>query len=522
MKPFLPAIVMMTAAGCGGLDAYDLPGGRLGRVEALDLTPTTQPAGLADRVEELRVLPLTLGDARRLALENNLDLRVTALEPEIAAAEYAAERALYDTVFVVDASYSVTDAPTVLEFNASQSEDLRITPGIVQPLPTGGEVRAEFFYNRLETTNPFATLDTSYETDARFTIDQPLLAGFGTDVAELQLRVASSQLGQARARRALEVVDTLAAVDRAYWQLYRARQTVDVRRQQVELAREQLARAERRFAAGESPEIEVVRARSGLADARELLLQAGGDAGVRQRALKQLIDDNDGGLLSIGGGAAIVPDTPPVPVAYDLDPAALADYAEERRMELLEVRLQVAEQQARVLAASNAVLPTLDLRYQYNVNGLGGGVDDSLDVLSEWDFEDHLVGVNLAYPIGLRAARNQYRAALLRRLQRLADLESRRLLVRRQVFDAVAELDVAFRRIAAAQDRVDAARRLLEAEERQFELGLRTSTEVLEAQTNLAAARLSRVEALADYETGRTNLAAATGTVLGKSGVEIE
>ena len=57
------------------------------------------------------------------------------------------------------------------------------------------------------------------------------------------------------------------------------------------------------------------------------------------------------------------------------------------------------------------------------------------------------------------------------------------------------------------------------AETRQFDLGLRTSTEVLDAQTKLADARSSEIAALTQYQIAQVDIAYATGNVLGATRV---
>ena len=77
-----------------------------------------------------------------------------------------------------------------------------------------------------------------------------------------------------------------------------------------------------------------------------------------------------------------------------------------------------------------------------------------------------------------------------------------------------------WQRILAARQRVLLAARTLEAERNQFNVGLRTSTDVLDASTNLADAQSSEVRALADYQIAQTDLAFATGTLLGATKVQ--
>ncbi len=91
----------------------------------------------------------------------------------------------------------------------------------------------------------------------------------------------------------------------------------------------------------------------------------------------------------------------------------------------------------------------------------------------------------------------------------------------RDAVDAVDRLDRDWQRVLAARQRVTLNERLLAAETRQFDPQLRTSTEVLEAQANLADARAALVSARVDYQISQIDLAYATGLTLGATRVEV-
>ena len=524
----LAGLPIVFAFGCAAdLDPWTVEPRRVRVVESLDLPVASQEPTQNDRAatqpgdtpaDTLQPeVELTLGRARELALAGNLQLQISHLDPLIARQQLTIEQAFFDTVFTVDASAANIDTPTAVQDVGSQIDSYSVTPGISQQiLPTGGNLIIDFPVNRTETNNPFATLNPSWETDGRLVFSQPLLRGFGADATELGLRIATSQYGQSLAQQKLQVTQILAAVDRAYWNLAATARAVEVREQQVELADDQLDRAGRMFKAGEVSETEVVRAESGKADAEEFLLQARNFRRQAQRALQVLLNDPQ---LPVGGPSRVITATQAVPLKYEVDADDLVVRAMDRRMELLATELRVLEQQARIAAAENGLLPQLDFRYQHNLNGLGGDFGDGVDTAGSFDYQDDIFGLTFSYPLGNRAARARLKSSRLQRLRELTTAESQMLTIRQEVFDAVDALDTSWQRIIATRRRVDLARRLLDAEVRQFEQGLRTSTEVLEAQTNLADAELSLIEALADYEIGRTNLAEATGSVLGKSGV---
>ena len=101
------------------------------------------------------------------------------------------------------------------------------------------------------------------------------------------------------------------------------------------------------------------------------------------------------------------------------------------------------------------------------------------------------------------------------RLQRLSTKEQRRLAILLEVYNAVDLLNQEWQRILAARQAVILAGRTFEGEKRQFEVGVRTSTDVLDAAARLADAQSSEVQALADYQIARVDIAFGTGTLLG-------
>ena len=475
--------------------------------------PTTLPVPLAEQ----REVSLTIEEARRLALENNLELRVELFEPAVARQTLSEEDARFEALFNTSVAYDKTDSPTATRLESNQSESLRVTPGLEIPLVTGGTLRADLPLGRFESDNEFAVLNPAHTSDFVVSFSQPLLRGAGVYVNTQGIRLAFYNYQASQARTKLEVIRVLTVLDRAYWRLYAARQEARLRRQEYDLAVAQLERARRQVDVGVAAEVEVVRAESGVADTLEAVIIADNQLRDRQRELKRILNAPG---LAMGDPVAIVPSTEPRPLRYAVNPAALADAAVGNRMEMLEVELAFAREASEVAVARNATLPLVALDYAYGVNGLGPSLDESLEMLGDSDFTDHRLGLRVQVPIGNQAALSRLRRALLRRLQTLATADQRALQIRQEVFNAVDQLEASWQRILATRQRVVLAARVVELEQRQFNQGLRTSTDVLDAQTNLANAQSSEVQAIAEYQIAQVDIAQATGTVLGASRVD--
>ncbi|MEM7623945.1 MAG: TolC family protein, partial [Planctomycetota bacterium] len=276
-------------------------------------------------------------------------------------------------------------------------------------------------------------------------------------------------------------------------------------------------RAQRRLNAGAVAEIEVVRAESGVASRIEDIIVAQNDVFLRQREVKQLLNipgldvDTDVNLITVSD---------PDPVRYDLDGNALADAAMRDRAELLEIELNLARDAANIAFQRNQALPLLALDYTYSINGLGAAFEEALRVASENRFESWTLGVSAEVPLGNAQRKAAVQQAVLTRLQRLATQDSRRQSIRREVLDAVDNIESGWQRILAARQAVALNTRTLEAEQRQFDVGRSTSTDVLDADAQLAESRLSEIQSVVDYQIAQIDLAFATGTLLGAAKVE--
>jgi len=218
----------------------------------------------------------------------------------------------------------------------------------------------------------------------------------------------------------------------------------------------------------------------------------------------------------------LIPATVPDPVHYEFQGKQLVEKAIDNRMEMLELELQIAEDISTIDYLRNQALPLVTADYTYNISGLGKTRDDSFDLLFDKKFEDHRVGLQLLVPLGNNAAKSRLLQALYQRRQRLVTHENRKELIELEVLNAIDKLEANWQRILASRQSAILDGRLYGAERRQFELGLRTSTDVLQAQTTFADAQSAEILALAEYQIALVDLAYATGTLLGAAKVQWE
>lgn len=492
----------------------EIESAKLDRFKKLKVEPAdTNPVLAArKRFEGMAAYDLTLEEARASALRHNLDIQVALVEPAIAAQRVSEEEGAFESAFTLRGLWSETDAPTSSQLASAEAKTQSIEPGVRIPLRTGGTASVSLPVARNETNNEFSTLNPAYTSDLQFSISQPLLRNAGRRAATHGIRIASYNRKISEAQTKLEVIRQLAGVDRAYWRVYAAKRALEVAQQQYELAVEQLSRAERRVKAGAVGEIETIRAQAGVADRLGSILLAQTTLLTQQRELKRIVNTPG---LTVDTDVMLTLKTDPDPVEYEFRREELADAAVDNRMEMLELELRLAADAATIAFNKNQALPLFTIDYSYRVNGLGASGQDSFRMLERNKFEDWTLGLNAEVPLGNESANARIRQAILARLQRLNTKEARELAIRQETLDAMDTLEADWQRILAARQAVILNTRALQAEQRQFDVGNSTSTDVLDASARLAEAQLQEIRSLTDYQIAQVDLAFATGTLLG-------
>ena len=138
------------------------------------------------------------------------------------------------------------------------------------------------------------------------------------------------------------MIRVLTDVDRAYWQLYAAREALKVRKKHYDSTQGAApARPPAGEPSGSRPSPMSFAPSPGLADTVESIIVAENDVRQAQRKLKRILNDLS---LPLDAPTTIMPTTPPAAFPYDLEPTRLTDTAMAQRMEMLDLELQLAEQ----------------------------------------------------------------------------------------------------------------------------------------------------------------------------------
>jgi outer membrane protein TolC len=456
---------------------------------------------------------LSLAECIQRALENNYTIRIEAHNPAISQTQIVEAEAAFDVEFYLDTSWANQDRATASTFIPGTSDTRSIEGGFRKLLPTGMTTSVGLAESRSKNNLPqqYQTMNPVYNSSFVVQLRQPLLRGFGLDVNRAPIQLAQVQYQISRETFIQKVRETLLEVEQTYWQLAQARRQVAVLAETVAQNLITYQNIAERLEY-DATQIEVANSQSRWRSAEVSYLQAVKLAKDAEDRLKNVLNDPS---LKLSEDIEIVPTETPLVAPTVLDHFAEVRTALDTRSEIRQAKERIHASRISTATAKNAILPQLDLSFQYEVQGIGDTGDNSFDNLTTNRFISYTLAANFSYNFGERKARAAYRRARLQESQAVVALNQVSDLVVEEVNDSIRTLMVRYQQLPPALDSILAAERNLRALQarspRADPLYLQNE---LQAVEQLGNTRFTLLQVLTDYNVGIVQLEKAKGTLL--------
>lgn len=494
---------------------------------------------------------LRLEDAVARAMDQNIDLAVQRLNPQLQDLSLAGIRAAYRptlTSRLGDSSGTTTPNTTLGGGSVVTTGTYTYNGGVSQVLPwTGGTATLGWNNSRQTSTSNNATYNPSYSATWSASLSQPLWRNFRIDSTRNSLwtGLISRQIADVNLRASL--VNTEASTRNAYWDLVYAVQNVEIQKNAVALAEQFVRDNQAKVEIGTLAPLDVIQAQSNLASARQRQVAAEQTRQQNELTLKRLIvGSTQDPLWTATLNPVDRPEPPTQAAPIDLK-AAIAN-ALERRTDLEVSRQTLNQSDITLKYNKNQTLPQADLTASYSSQGTGGnlyerssGLTGTAVLLREGGYLDALTIVrkltnptwsfmlNFSYPIGTSSQDASYARAKVQYQQSLTQMKSAELRVATDVTQAVLNVQSNLQQVETARAARELAQKQLEAEQSKFEVGMSTNFFVVQAQQALAAAQVSELQALLNYrkslvtfqqvqETGSASVSSVSSSSGGSSG----
>ncbi len=389
---------------------------------------------------------------------------------------------------------------TFASANAAYQAGLEKGPqGLSLLLPTIG-VSANTTYNDVDTqyrngNTPFVKKYNS--SGYTLSLNQPIYRKQNF----AQYEQGKSQVSQAEAQFAIAKQDLILRVAQAYFDALLAQDNVTLAGAQKAAISESLAQAKRNFEVGTATitDSQEAQARYDLTTAQEIT--ARNDLEIKRRGLQRLIGKLPATLSTLGNALPLT-----MPEPNDMDKWVESAEAQNLQLQIQKAALEIATQE--VERNRGGHFPTLDLVASYGDNSTAASITGA------YDSKVKMVGLQLNVPIyqgGLVSSR--VREAVANQEKARQDTEDKRRQIDLEANQAFLGVTGGAAQVKALEQALVSSQSSLDSTKLGFEVGVRTSVDVLNAQQQLYSAKRDLSQARYNYIMNQLKLRSAVGTL---------
>jgi HAE1 family hydrophobic/amphiphilic exporter-1 len=494
--------------------------------------PPAAPASQAAPIQEQRgggqTRKLTVDEAVQLALEQNLDVQVAKIDPELQKLAVDQSRGVW-----------LPQLSGNLQFRSSSTEPNSSLSGAIDTLtnrsffgtttfdhllPTGTSYSVGFDATRATTNNTFSNFNPSLASNFSFALTQPLLRGFKIDGNRAQYLIQKKNQEITDIALQQQIIATSRAVRLAYWTLVGARYNLGVAQASLDISRQQLRDNRTRVEVGTMAPIDVVGAEAEVARNEEAAIISASQIDEAEDTLRALVFDPK--APEFWTMDLDLSDAPQLPsTRQDVDVENAVKNALEKRTDLAQLRKQLEAAQINLDYYKDLRKPVVNAVVDYGLNAQGGlevtergprdpnnpfdpgtvvstssrGFGTVLGDLFGFDFPTWTVGVQFVVPLGNSTQRVQYTRQKLAYDQQRLNLRSSELNVATAVRSVARSVNTNRKRVESTTSTRVFSERQLDAARKKFAVGLAQSIDVLIAQRDLANARFNELSSIIDY-----------------------
>ena len=470
--------------------------------------------------------PISLREALDNALLQNRQLQIERINQSVAAFTLREAYGAYDPLLTTRAHVEeATDPggfdPANPSADAIYSADSEVvTFGLTGLIPSGMTYSLGANYAHSYGTRNFLNFD-SYKITSGLYLEQPLLRNMWIDPVRWEIQVEKQNLKVSELGVHFIAMNVVNQTQAAYYDLAYAWEQLRIQRSLVETKQAFLGSIREQIRLGAVPALEEKFAQSQAAATQSGQISSSNTVAMASNHLRTLMGvsaENWTQLVLEPSDAVLT-----VPETFNLSESWRTGL--RQRPDLLQLAINVETAQITEKYWKNQILPFLNLFGSYGLRGtdaLQGFLGDDVKARSSRAFDqiedqtapNSSVGVLLMFPITSRAERARYRASQELKKQAELVVKQKEELILREVADAIDLARYSYERAQSAREAAQFAVEAVEAEELRQRQGTGSIFLVLQAQTDLANARLAEAAARRDYNKALSQLYFSEGTLL--------
>ncbi|MDB4749378.1 TolC family protein [Rubripirellula sp.] len=525
---------------------------------------TTVPLTMQDPAN-LPTLELSLQEAVNLAITSSPVLRTvgasqdvrlavqgvaTVYDPALTASspQFGAEAALsaFDAQYAQQLFWSSVDRPNNIAPNGitsvftptvSLAKNAAFNAELSKTTAMGGSYALRHIVNYSRSNQPFRAFESAFDGWVEAEWRQPLAQGSG--VTYNRIAGPGALPGQyngvliARVNEDISLVDfevsviqVVTDVEQKYWNLVTAYRRLDTAVRGRELARRTWEYNKKRLEVGAGRLDDEAQARSQYYNFEaQVQAELAGSNGLyeTEQQLRYMV-----GMVATDG-RLLRPTTEPIDVRVTFDWESALAQALERRVEIRKQKFQVKRRDMELVAARLNYKPRVDFVSQYRWYGLGnhlignkdGALDNMYGEITGGNYQEWQAGVDLRFPVGLRAAGLAIANAKLNVKRERAILAETEFLISHNLSNAARQVTTTHELLETNYDRLIADLNQVDVLDARYRIGSDNIRDLLLAQRQLVNSATEFYSSLSRYNLAIRDFHREKGSLLAYNNVQL-
>ncbi|WP_297086915.1 TolC family protein [uncultured Draconibacterium sp.] len=434
---------------------------------------------------------MTLEECRQQAVEYNKELKKAVLQNKEALVNQEVAR----TAYLPSISGSLTGM---------------YVPGVDVDLSGGGflptaESEAAALAGDFGTSNIWSpgfplAIDNLSLIYGGLSVEQPVYAGGRIKYSNQQADAGVSIAGHALNLKYSEIIEN---TDQAFWNVVTVEENIKTAREYIKMLEELEEQMRAMYEVGLQPASEKLRVSVQKNEAELNLVKANNGLKIAKMYLNQILGqplDTDINVSHNVGADVLL---------FDLADGVTQAINQRSEIKILEKQKEISELDAKITRAD--YLPTVGVSAQYT-NFYINDLNESFD-------PQPMLAASVSIPIfQWGQGKKKQRAAQLRIEQAQTDLVHTNDLINLEVMQVRVQVEEAYESIKIAKKSVDEAAESMAETKASFEVGLNTTTDMLNAQAQWAAAKSQLIQAVAGFKVLETKWERVTGNLYAPDG----
>jgi outer membrane protein TolC len=189
--------------------------------------------------------------------------------------------------------------------------------------------------------------------------------------------------------------------------------------------------------------------------------------------------------------------------------------AYEQSPTYLKQQILLAQEEERLLYASDQLNPQLDLKGSYGFSGLGSNYGDSFGVVKKNNYPKWSVGVSFSAPLGVnRRAQSEYNATQMRKMYSSQRLQTIRVELEAAIYAAGEQVSRGWEQVVALRQAAVNTKQQFQAAQKELNAGTGTVRMVLERESEHNRLQEMLLTAIVSYQKSILALSGLDGTLL--------